>query len=91
MKFCYIDESGTGNEPFAVMVGIIVDAQRMHVTKSDWADLLNILSNIVNREVNEIHTRDFTRVIHPGANFQGMIELVSFLQFSIGLLKDVTR
>jgi len=31
MKFCYLDESGIGDEPYAVMVGIIVDAQRMHV------------------------------------------------------------
>lgn len=62
MKFCYIDESGTGNEPFAVMVGIIVDAQRMHVTKSNWDELLTILSDIVGRDVREIHTRDF----YPG-------------------------
>lgn len=33
MKFCYVDESGTGDEPYAVMVGIVVDTQRMHVTK----------------------------------------------------------
>jgi len=62
MKFCYIDESGTGHEPFAVMVGIIVDTHRMHVTKADWNDLLTILSDIVGRDVREIHTRDF----YPG-------------------------
>ena len=44
MKFCYLDESGTGHEPFAVMVGIIVDSHRMHLTKKDWADLLLKLS-----------------------------------------------
>jgi hypothetical protein len=59
MKICYCDESGTGDEPIAVMVGIIVDAQRMHVTKSDWRDLLESLSRIVGRPIDEIHTRDF--------------------------------
>jgi len=43
MKFCYIDESGTGDEPYAVMIGVIVDSSRMHVTKKDWAELLSIL------------------------------------------------
>jgi hypothetical protein len=62
MKFCYIDESGTGDEPFAVMAGIIVDAKRMHLTKDDWDELLSVLSGIVGKEVPEIHTRDF----YPG-------------------------
>lgn len=59
MKFCYFDESGTGNEPYAVMVGIIVDSQRMHLTKSHWEELLLILSKIVGRTIIEIHTCDF--------------------------------
>lgn len=59
MKFCYVDESGTGDEPCAVMVGVIVDAQRMHVTKGNWVSLLKILSNICDKEVKEFHTRDF--------------------------------
>jgi glutathione S-transferase len=59
MKFCYCDESGTGEEPVAVMAGVVVDAQRMHRTKEDWTDLLGILSDIVNRRVPELHTRDF--------------------------------
>lgn len=62
MKFCYVDESGTGSEPFAVMVGIIADAQRMHVTKDDWSQLLAILTRLVGRPVGEIHTNDF----YPG-------------------------
>lgn len=62
MKFCYIDESGTGTEPFAVMVGIVVDAQRMHVTKSEWLGLLAFLSKLIKKPVEEIHTRDF----YPG-------------------------
>ena len=59
MKFCYVDESGMGSEPFAVMVGVIVDAQRMHVTKNDWQTLLDTLSKICDKEVKEFHTREF--------------------------------
>ena len=59
MKFCYIDESGLGNEPYAVMAGIITDAYRMHVTKSDWDGLLNALTRLIGRPVPEIHTCDF--------------------------------
>jgi len=46
MKFCYIDESGTGGQDFAVMTGIIVDARRMHVTKQEWDGLLSHLSSL---------------------------------------------
>lgn len=62
MKFCYLDESGTGNEPYAVMAGVIVDAQRMQVTKKQWAELLNSLSQILNRPIVEFHTSAF----YPG-------------------------
>lgn len=62
MKFCYLDESGTGAEPYAVMIGIVVDAQRMHVTKDDWLNLLSSLSKLTKKPVPEIHTRDF----YPG-------------------------
>jgi hypothetical protein len=59
MKFCYCDESGTGNEPIAVMVGILVDASRMHITKQDWCGLLDRLSTLVGEQVTELHTRNF--------------------------------
>lgn len=62
MKFCYCDESGTGDEPIAVMVGIIVDAQRMHLTKKEWIELLHTLSELVKKPIDEIHARDF----YPG-------------------------
>jgi hypothetical protein len=58
LKLCYCDESGTGEEPVAVMTGVIVDAQRMHVTKNDWQNLLRSLSRIVGRSIQEIHTRN---------------------------------
>ena len=59
MKFCYIDESGKGDEPILVVAGILVDAQRMHVTKADWEGLLKSLSKRINRPVDEFHTRNF--------------------------------
>jgi hypothetical protein len=62
MKVAYCDESGTGGEPFAVMTGVVVDSQRMHVTKSEWADLLRELSTLTGRDIKEFHTREF----YPG-------------------------
>lgn len=59
MKLCYLDESGTGSEPIAVMAGIVVDSNRMHLTKDVWNLLLIILSDLLGREVRELHTRDF--------------------------------
>jgi len=62
MKFCYLDESGTGDEPFAVMAGVIVDATRMHKTKAQWQNLIKSVSKVAGRKVEELHTRDF----YPG-------------------------
>lgn len=59
MKFCYIDESGLGSEPYLVMVGVVVDAQRMHRTKERWEDFLGMLTKICKRTIKEFHTRDF--------------------------------
>jgi hypothetical protein len=59
MKLCYCDESGTGNEPIAVMVGVLVDTQRMHTTKTEWAKLMDDLSGLVGKKLSELHTRDF--------------------------------
>lgn len=59
MKFCYVDESGMGQERVIVMVGVIVDAQRMHKTKDDWDDLLARLSERLKRKITEFHTREF--------------------------------
>jgi hypothetical protein len=58
MKVCYCDESGTGDQPIAVMAGILVDTQRMHITKAEWAQLLVRLSLKVRRPIAEIHTRN---------------------------------
>ncbi len=59
MKFCYLDESGMGSEPVLVMAGIIVDAQRMHVTKEAWGDFLDYCSEKTGKLIPEFHFREF--------------------------------
>lgn len=59
VNLCYCDESGIGKEPIAVMVGIVVDCQRMHITKEHWGQLLNHLSRIAGKTISEIHTKNF--------------------------------
>lgn len=71
MKFCYLDESGTGDEPFAIMVGVIVDGQRMHITKKDWVSLLKALSDYAGRQITEFHTRDFYSGNGPWRSIDG--------------------
>ncbi|MEW6674206.1 MAG: DUF3800 domain-containing protein [Thermodesulfobacteriota bacterium] len=71
MKFCYIDESGIGEEAVAVMVGVITDATRMRVTKINWQNLLEYLSNIIGRQIQEIHTRDFYSGNSPWRDLDG--------------------
>lgn len=72
MKFCYVDESGTGDEPFAVMVGVFVDAQRMRPTKTEWDALLVELTAQVGQPVAEIHTRDFYAGNGPWRGISGI-------------------
>ncbi len=71
MKFIYIDESGTGDEPIAVMTGVIADSYRMRPTKTDWDGLLQQLSQIIEKEINEIHTRDFYSGNSPWRDLRG--------------------
>lgn len=59
MKFCYVDESGNGSEPYLIMVGVVVDALRMQPTKQAWNELLDMLSRICKKTIPEFHTRDF--------------------------------
>ncbi|MFO7901486.1 MAG: DUF3800 domain-containing protein [Pirellulaceae bacterium] len=59
MKFCYCDETGTGEEPYAILLGVVVDGSRMHVTKKEWSEFLADLSELVGKELQELHTRNF--------------------------------
>jgi len=71
MKFCYLDESGTGDEPFAVMAGVLIDIYRMRPTKEEWDELMGLLAGIVGREVKEFHTKDFYAGNSPWRNMNG--------------------
>jgi hypothetical protein len=71
MKFFYLDESGTGEEPFAIMVGIIVDCQRMRLTKSHWVELLDKFSKLTGKTIREFHTREFYRGNGPWRGIDG--------------------
>lgn len=71
MQFIYIDESGIGQEPFAVMVGVVVDEHRMRLTKEHWDELLSKLSQIIRKEIKEIHTSDFYSGNSPWRDLNG--------------------
>lgn len=71
MQFAYIDESGTGTEPIAVMTGVVTDSYRMRPTKSDWNALLRQLSRIIGRNIDEIHTRDLYSGNSPWRDLDG--------------------
>ena len=58
MKFCYLDETGTGEEPVVILVAIIVDVQRMNLTKREWKGLFESLSELATKPVRQIHARD---------------------------------
>ncbi len=81
VNLCYCDESGMGEEPVAVMVGAIVNSSRMHVTKSEWQELLDAISAVVGKPLSELHTKDFYRGSGPyrrlsGERRSGIISLV---------------
>ncbi len=61
MKFLYVDESGKGEETILVLAGILADAQRMHVTKAEWREILERLSGILKKPVSELHTKELYR------------------------------
>jgi hypothetical protein len=59
VKFCYCDESGMGSEHFAVMVGVVVDSSRMHVTKDGWRETVAELAYLCGKTFRELHASDF--------------------------------
>ena len=79
VNFCYCDESGTGQEPIATMVGILVDSGRMHLTKQDWHGLLKSLSAITKRHIVELHTSDFYNGNGVWRNLSGTQRFVTIL------------
>ena len=87
MKFCYLDESGLGEEPFAIMVGIIVDSQRMHITKNEWLEKLTMLKKLTNCKINELHTKCLYRGKGVYRNLQGD-KRANFITDILKWLKD---
>lgn len=61
MKFCYVDESGKGDEPVLVVAGIVTDSHRMHVTKRDWSNIIALFAERLKKPVDEFHTKHFYR------------------------------
>jgi len=55
VKFCYLDESGTGQQTVVILVGVVVDVQRMDLTKREWNDLFDSISKLSRRPIREIH------------------------------------
>ena len=60
MKFCYVDESGQGAENL-IMVGVVVDAQRMKPTKSYWDGLINQWNRDSGGRIQELKTGQLYR------------------------------
>ena len=58
MKFCYLDETGTGQETVVIVVGIVVDVQRMNRTKLEWQGLFERISGLANKPILELHAKD---------------------------------
>ena len=59
MKFCYLDETGLDeNTAIVIVVGIVVDVQRMNRTKVEWGDLFTRISGLARKPVKEIHATD---------------------------------
>ena len=75
MNICYCDETGIGQEDYAVMCGIIADDQRMHKTKAHWEKRIEELNSVIEeykqidrlptehkpakKGIKELHARDF--------------------------------
>ena len=58
MKFCYLDESGKGQDTVFIMVGVVVDAIRMHRTKKEYSDLFSKIGDHTKSSIAEIHAKD---------------------------------
>jgi len=87
MKFCYCDESGTGDEPVATMVGVVADGHRMHLTKEDWATLLRELSILTGRTIVELHAREFYAGNGPFRGVEGKTR-AQIISAIFGWLRD---
>ena len=72
MKVCYVDESGnTAQDPCLVMVGILVDAARLHRTQKEFAEVFDIVQGLFEENLRELKGskiilgRDRWRKVNP--------------------------
>jgi hypothetical protein len=61
MQFCYLDETGTGQDTVVIAVGVVANANRMYKTKREWRDLLKTWGTQTDSEVCELHTTNLYR------------------------------
>lgn len=55
MKICYVDESGNQTtDPCLVMVGILVDAARLHRTREEFGDILDTVQQLFQEDLKEL-------------------------------------
>jgi hypothetical protein len=55
MKVCYVDESGnTAQDPCLVMVGILVDAQRLNRTREEFAGIFDEIQSLFEENLREL-------------------------------------
>lgn len=55
MKVCYVDESGNSAEdPCLVMVGILVDAMRLHRTREAFGQIFDVVQNLFPENLREL-------------------------------------
>jgi hypothetical protein len=62
LKLCYVDETGTdGESPFLVMVGVVVDAQRLTRTQAEFGKLFGDVSSHPTKALTELKAADLYR------------------------------
>jgi hypothetical protein len=54
MKVCYVDESGTAQDPVLVMVGVVADAARLHKTSRELAKFFEQIKSVFPEDLKEL-------------------------------------
>ena len=86
MKFCYLDETGPDqHSPIVILVGVIVDIQRMNLAKQEWKGLFEKISNLARKPIIEIHARDLIsgskawHGVEPATRFQAVDTILDWI------------
>jgi len=54
MKVCYVDESGTAQDPVLVMVGVVADAARLHKTSRELSRVIEQIKSVFPEDLKEL-------------------------------------